>query len=196
MKIINYLKKLFGCVQEKEKTQNVIIEGIEQFKYGITHEDIIKKIDELVKKGNKVKFHCTNSYSIEGIAVTKNILNIFTSYNNIYYHVSIKTKSITTKFNNPDDRLYVYLETIYNKQLEEKDIEEGYKLKEYLKTGVYPTVVSPEDIWNEKKIDSVKTAINAHAATQSEERILTNQLLSNQYKLEDNIQYDSTQINP
>ena len=48
-----------------------------------------------------------------------------------------------------------------------------------------------EDIWNDKKKASVKEAIRAHAATQSKERILTNRLLSIQYKLEDYIQSDT-----
>lgn len=48
-----------------------------------------------------------------------------------------------------------------------------------------------EDIWNDKKREDVKKAILAHAATQSTERILTNRLLSIQYKLEDYIQNES-----
>lgn len=48
-----------------------------------------------------------------------------------------------------------------------------------------------EDIWNDKKKASVREAILAHSATQSKERILTNRLLSIQYKLEDYIQNDS-----
>ncbi|WP_286850424.1 MULTISPECIES: helix-turn-helix transcriptional regulator [Sphingobacterium] len=51
--------------------------------------------------------------------------------------------------------------------------------------------IQSEDIWNYKKRDSVKAAICAHAATQSKERILTNQLLTIQYKLEDYIQNDN-----
>lgn len=51
--------------------------------------------------------------------------------------------------------------------------------------------IQSEDIWNDNKRDSVKAAIRAHAATQSKERILTNQLLTIQYKLEDYIQNDS-----
>lgn len=47
-----------------------------------------------------------------------------------------------------------------------------------------------EEIWNDKKKASIKEAILAHAATQSKERILTNRLLSIQYKLEDYIQND------
>ena len=191
MNIIKYIKQLFGCVKPHPKEQT-ILKNIEQFKYGITHENIIKRIDALVEKEAVVYSCFNNSYTIEGISVAE-IIHEFLK--EIRYLVIIKGKQITSD-NNTDNRIYEYLKNIYNQQLEEKDIEEGYKLKEYLKTGVYPTVVSPEDIWNEKKIDSVKTAINAHAATQSEERILTNQLLSNQYKLEDNIQYDSTQINP
>jgi antitoxin HigA-1 len=51
--------------------------------------------------------------------------------------------------------------------------------------------IQSEDIWNDKKRDNVKAAIRAHAATQSKERILTNQLLTIQYKLEDYIQNDN-----
>lgn len=48
-----------------------------------------------------------------------------------------------------------------------------------------------EDIWNDKKKEGLKEAILSHSATQSKERILTNRLLSIQYKLEDYIQNDS-----
>ena len=51
--------------------------------------------------------------------------------------------------------------------------------------------IQSEDIWNDKKRNSVKVAIRDHAATQSKERILTNQLLTIQYKLEDYIQNDN-----
>lgn len=53
-----------------------------------------------------------------------------------------------------------------------------------------------EDIWNDKKKGELKKAILAHSATQSKERILTNRLLSIQYKLEDYIQSenDSTEV--
>ena len=53
------------------------------------------------------------------------------------------------------------------------------------------TEIQSEDIWNDKKRESVKVAIRSHAATQSKERILTNQLLTIQYKLEDYIQNDN-----
>ncbi|OMQ11335.1 helix-turn-helix domain-containing protein [[Flexibacter] sp. ATCC 35103] len=48
-----------------------------------------------------------------------------------------------------------------------------------------------EDIWNDKKKVELKKAILAHSATQSKEQILTNRLLSIQYKLEDYIQDES-----
>lgn len=53
-----------------------------------------------------------------------------------------------------------------------------------------------KDIWNDKKERDLKEAILSHSATQSKERILTNKLLSIQYKLEDYIQndIDDTQI--
>lgn len=51
-----------------------------------------------------------------------------------------------------------------------------------------------EDIWNDEKRASIKEAIQAHSATQSKERILTNRLLSIQYKLEDYIQNDNNEV--
>jgi antitoxin HigA-1 len=48
-----------------------------------------------------------------------------------------------------------------------------------------------EEIWNDNEKASVKEIIRAHSATQSKERILTNRLLSIQYKLEDYIQNDN-----
>lgn len=48
-----------------------------------------------------------------------------------------------------------------------------------------------EDIWNDKKKGELKKAILTHSSTQSKERILTNRLLSIQYKLEDYIQNES-----
>ena len=51
-----------------------------------------------------------------------------------------------------------------------------------------------EDIWNDKKREDVKKAILLHSSKQSKERILTNQLLSIQYKLEDYIQNESDDI--
>lgn len=47
------------------------------------------------------------------------------------------------------------------------------------------------DIWNDKKKDELKKFISSHSAKQSKERILTNELLSIQYKLEDYIQNES-----
>jgi plasmid maintenance system antidote protein VapI len=47
------------------------------------------------------------------------------------------------------------------------------------------------DIWNEKKNSELKKFISTHSAKQSRERILTNRLLSIQYKLEDYIQNES-----
>ncbi len=48
-----------------------------------------------------------------------------------------------------------------------------------------------EEIWNDKKKEGVKEFISSHSAKQSKERMLTNRLLSIQYKLEDYIQNDS-----
>jgi len=48
-----------------------------------------------------------------------------------------------------------------------------------------------EEIWNDKKKQGVKEFITSHSAKQSKERMLTNRLLSIQYKLEDYIQNDS-----
>lgn len=47
------------------------------------------------------------------------------------------------------------------------------------------------DIWNDKKKGDLKEFISIQSAKQSKERILTNQLLSIQYKLEDYIQNES-----
>lgn len=56
--------------------------------------------------------------------------------------------------------------------------------------------IQVEDIWNDKKKGDLKKAILTHSSTQSKERILTNRLLSIQYKLEDYIQNesDSTEV--
>ncbi|RUT67747.1 XRE family transcriptional regulator [Flavobacterium cupreum] len=56
--------------------------------------------------------------------------------------------------------------------------------------------IQVEDIWNDKKKGDLKKIISSHAAKQSKERVLTNQLLSIQYKLEDYIQSesDSTEV--
>lgn len=51
--------------------------------------------------------------------------------------------------------------------------------------------IQVNDIWNDKKKGEIKKAILSHAATQSKEMILTNRLLSIQYKLEDYIQNES-----
>ncbi len=48
-----------------------------------------------------------------------------------------------------------------------------------------------EEIWNDKKKEGVKEFITSRSAKQSKERMLTNKLLSIQYKLEDYIQNDS-----
>jgi plasmid maintenance system antidote protein VapI len=48
-----------------------------------------------------------------------------------------------------------------------------------------------EDIWNDKKKAELKKIILADSAKQSKERILKNQLLSIQFKLEDYIQNDT-----
>ncbi|MFV8324887.1 transcriptional regulator [Flavobacterium sp. ZS1P14] len=51
-----------------------------------------------------------------------------------------------------------------------------------------------EDIWNDKKKGELKKIISSDAVKQSKERVLTNQLLSIQYKLEDYIQNDSDDV--
>ena len=48
-----------------------------------------------------------------------------------------------------------------------------------------------EEIWNDKKKEELKEFITSHSANQSKERLLTNKLLSIQYKLEDYIQNES-----
>jgi plasmid maintenance system antidote protein VapI len=48
-----------------------------------------------------------------------------------------------------------------------------------------------EDIWNDKKKSGLKEFISTNSAKQSKERMLTNKLLSIQYKLEDYIQNDN-----
>lgn len=45
-----------------------------------------------------------------------------------------------------------------------------------------------EEIWNDKKNEGIKGFIATHSANQSKERMITNRLLSIQYKLEDYIQ--------
>jgi plasmid maintenance system antidote protein VapI len=45
-----------------------------------------------------------------------------------------------------------------------------------------------EEIWNDKKKEGIKEFITTHSANQSKERMITNRLLSIQYKLEDYIQ--------
>jgi antitoxin HigA-1 len=45
-----------------------------------------------------------------------------------------------------------------------------------------------EEIWNDKKNEGIKEFIATHSANQSKERMITNRLLSIQYKLEDYIQ--------
>jgi antitoxin HigA-1 len=51
--------------------------------------------------------------------------------------------------------------------------------------------IQVDDIWNDKKNNDLKDFISTHSAKQSKERLLTNQLLSIQYKLEDYIQNES-----
>jgi antitoxin HigA-1 len=48
-----------------------------------------------------------------------------------------------------------------------------------------------EDIWNDKKKEGLKEFIATHSAKQSKEQLLTNRLLSIQYKLEDYIQNEN-----
>ncbi len=50
------------------------------------------------------------------------------------------------------------------------------------------------DIWNDKKKNEIKNAVLSHSASQSKEMIITNRLLSIQYKLEDYIQNESDDI--
>ncbi len=47
------------------------------------------------------------------------------------------------------------------------------------------------EIWNDKKKEGIKEFIASHSANLSKERVLTNRLLSIQYKLEDYIQNES-----
>ncbi len=51
--------------------------------------------------------------------------------------------------------------------------------------------IQVDDIWNDKKKNDLKEFISIHSSKQSKERLLTNQLLAIQYKLEDYIQNDS-----
>ncbi|WP_445710197.1 helix-turn-helix transcriptional regulator [Flavobacterium sp.] len=48
-----------------------------------------------------------------------------------------------------------------------------------------------EDIWNDKKKSGLKEFISANSVKQSKERMLTNKLLSIQYKLEDYIKNEN-----
>jgi plasmid maintenance system antidote protein VapI len=48
-----------------------------------------------------------------------------------------------------------------------------------------------DDIWNDKKKRELREFISAHSAKQSKERMLTNKLLSIQYRLEDYIENDN-----
>jgi plasmid maintenance system antidote protein VapI len=48
-----------------------------------------------------------------------------------------------------------------------------------------------EEIWNDKKKEGLKEFIASHSANQSKQQMLTNNLLSIQYKLEDYIQNES-----
>lgn len=48
-----------------------------------------------------------------------------------------------------------------------------------------------EEIWNDKKKEGLKEFITTHSANQSKQQMLTNNLLSIQYKLEDYIQNES-----
>lgn len=48
-----------------------------------------------------------------------------------------------------------------------------------------------EEIWNDKKKEGLTEFITSRSSKQSKERILTNKLLSIQYKLEDYIQNES-----
>ncbi|MEO5777789.1 MAG: helix-turn-helix domain-containing protein [Flavobacterium sp.] len=51
--------------------------------------------------------------------------------------------------------------------------------------------IQSEEIWNDKKKEGLKEFISSHSAKQSKEQLLTNKLLSIQYKLEDYIENDS-----
>lgn len=50
------------------------------------------------------------------------------------------------------------------------------------------TEVTPHDIWNDKKLESINEFIKGHSEKQSKERRVKNKLLSIQYKLEDYIE--------
>ncbi|MFT6868247.1 MAG: plasmid maintenance system antidote protein VapI [Cyclobacteriaceae bacterium] len=51
--------------------------------------------------------------------------------------------------------------------------------------------IEPKDIWNEIKRNELKDFISEHAKKQSKDRLLTNKLLSIQYKMEDYIRNDN-----
>ncbi|MBA4153591.1 helix-turn-helix domain-containing protein [Flavobacterium sp.] len=51
--------------------------------------------------------------------------------------------------------------------------------------------ITIENIWNDKKKSGLKEFISTNSTMQSKERMLTNKLLSIQYKLEDYIQNDN-----
>lgn len=51
--------------------------------------------------------------------------------------------------------------------------------------------IQVEEIWNDKKKEGLKEFIASHSANQSKQQMLTNNLLSIQYKLEDYIQNES-----
>ncbi|QHI36359.1 hypothetical protein IMCC3317_17210 [Kordia antarctica] len=52
------------------------------------------------------------------------------------------------------------------------------------------TEITPNDIWNVKKVNSVNEFIKNHSDNQTKERKIRNKLLSIQYKLEDYIEKD------
>jgi antitoxin HigA-1 len=53
------------------------------------------------------------------------------------------------------------------------------------------TEIQFEEIWNDEKKKGIKEFIASHSSKQSKERMLTNRLLSIQYKLEDYIQNEN-----
>ncbi|MGM0579909.1 MAG: helix-turn-helix transcriptional regulator [Bacteroidota bacterium] len=55
--------------------------------------------------------------------------------------------------------------------------------------------ILPNDIWNEEKLKKVKKFVNKHSKEQSEERKLSNKLLSIQYKLEDYLEKEDVEEN-
>lgn len=51
--------------------------------------------------------------------------------------------------------------------------------------------IKTTDIWNKKKLDTVKDFILSHSAKQSKERLIKNELLAIKYRIEDYIESDT-----